>query len=60
MAKGQMQRDRGLYLHGKHRWYNYRTHGCVSDKDESVFNYFWSGGGKDVRGIVPFHVRWRR
>jgi len=48
-------RDRGYYLHGKGAWYN-RTHGCVCDKKETVFNFFWEGAGKDVRGKVPFHV----
>ena len=51
-------KSRDLYLHGKEQWYNRRTHGCVCDKDESVFNYFWSGNGKDYRGIVPFNVNY--
>jgi hypothetical protein len=45
----------GYYLHGKYDAHNY-THGCVCDKTETVFSYFWSGGGKDVRGYVPFSV----
>jgi len=45
----------GYYIHGKldaHNW----THGCICDKSEAVFNYFWSGDGKDVRGKVPVSV----
>jgi RHS repeat-associated protein len=49
-------RDRGYYLHGKHAWWNYRTHGCVCDKSETIFNYFWSGDGKGVTGKVPFAI----
>ncbi|MBO9202430.1 MULTISPECIES: SpvB/TcaC N-terminal domain-containing protein [Niastella] len=49
------QQSAGYYLHGKKAVVNY-THGCVCDRSESVFNYFWSGAGKDVRGLVPFSV----
>jgi RHS repeat-associated protein len=56
-GENQSTTDRGLYLHGKKQWWNRRTHGCVCDKDQSVFNYFWSGGGSSYRGIVPFHVK---
>ena len=49
-------RDRGYYLHGKGAWFN-RTHGCVCDKSEIVFNFFWDGEGKNVRGKVPFYVK---
>ena len=47
--------NRGLYLHGKDAWYN-RTHGCVCDKSENVFKFFWSGGGKEIRGKIPFVI----
>ena len=46
----------GYYVHGKlddHNW----THGCICNKTEDVFNYFWSGAGKDVRGLVPVSVQ---
>jgi RHS repeat-associated protein len=46
----------GYYIHGKldaHNW----THGCICNKSEEVFNYFWSGGGKDVRAYVPVSVQ---
>jgi hypothetical protein len=49
------QQPAGYYLHGKGAAVNY-THGCVCDKSEEVFNYFWSGEGKDVRGYIPFVV----
>ncbi len=50
------KRDRGYYLHGKHAWYR-RTHGCVCDKKEKIFNYFWSSRkGMKIRGKVPFAV----
>jgi hypothetical protein len=49
------QQPAGYYLHGKKQSHNY-THGCVCDKTERVFNYFWSGAGKNVRGQVPFSV----
>lgn len=49
------QQPAGYYLHGKQQAHNY-THGCVCDKSEAVFNYFWSGGGKNIRGVVPFSV----
>ena len=45
----------GYYLHGKFDVHNI-THGCICDKSEAVFNYFWSGGGKNVREKVPFSV----
>jgi hypothetical protein len=46
----------GYYIHGKldaHNW----THGCICNKSEDVFNYFWSGEGKDERGYVPVAVQ---
>jgi hypothetical protein len=46
----------GYYIHGKledHNW----THGCICNKTEDIFNYFWSGAGKDVRGLVPVSVQ---
>jgi hypothetical protein len=46
----------GYYLHGKNDSHNW-THGCVCDKSEQVFDYFWSGGGKDVKTNVPFVVK---
>lgn len=49
------QQSAGFYLHGKHDAHNW-THGCVCDKSEGVFNYFWSGDGKNIRGLVPFSV----
>lgn len=55
MANDGSASRQGYYLHGKGAWYN-RTHGCVCDKSETIFNYFWSGDGKDVRGQVPFAV----
>lgn len=48
-------KDRGYYLHGKGAWYN-RTHGCICDKNEGIFNYFWSGSGNDIRSPTPFAV----
>lgn len=48
-------KDRGYYLHGKAAWYN-RTHGCICDKTQAAFNYFWSGPGKDIKTDVPFSV----
>jgi hypothetical protein len=48
-------RDHGYYLHGKEAWYN-RTHGCVCDKSEQVFNYFWNGPGQDIKKDVPFLI----
>ncbi|MFN8349574.1 MAG: DUF6443 domain-containing protein [Spirosomataceae bacterium] len=45
----------GYYLHGKLQPHNW-THGCLCDKSESIFNYFWSGSGKNVRGEVPVSV----
>lgn len=50
------KQDRGYYLHGKGAWFN-RTHGCVCDKSEKIFNFFWNGAGKNIRGKVPFHVK---
>jgi len=46
----------GYYLHGKYDNHNW-THGCICDKSEAVFNYFWSGAGKDVKGYVPVSVQ---
>ncbi|MEP7197469.1 MAG: hypothetical protein ABI851_13185 [Saprospiraceae bacterium] len=46
----------GYYLHGKNDAHNW-THGCVCDKSEQVFDYFWSGGGKDIKTNVPFIVK---
>jgi RHS repeat-associated protein len=51
----ESSKDRGYYLHGKQAFYD-RTHGCVCDKPEAVFNYFWNGGGKDVKTDVPFAI----
>jgi len=45
----------GYYLHGKLDSYNY-THGCVCDKSEAVFNYFWRGAGKTYQERAPFWV----
>ena len=47
-------RDRGLYLHGKDRWYNSRTHGCVCEKDQTVLQYIWEH--PEIKGVVPFAV----
>jgi hypothetical protein len=50
------QQIHGYYLHGKldlHNW----THGCICDKSEQIFNYFWSGEGKDIRSYVPVSVQ---
>lgn len=47
--------DRGLYLHGKqdsHFW----THGCVCDKTEAIFNYYWNGAGQNHRQKTPFVI----
>jgi hypothetical protein len=44
--------DRGLYLHGKGAWYN-RTHGCICDKKETIFNYLWQS---PIRTDTPFVV----
>ena len=46
--------DRGLYLHGKDRWYNSRTHGCVCEKDQTALQYIWEH--PEIKGIVPFAV----
>lgn len=46
----------GYYIHGKLNESINWTHGCICDKSEQVFNYFWSGEGKDVRGYVPVSV----
>jgi len=46
-------RDRGYYIHGKDQWWNFRTHGCVCDKTDNTFNYFWSGEGSNIRTDVP-------
>lgn len=54
-ANIQSQQSHGYYLHGKYDAHNW-THGCICDKSEAVFNYFWSGDGKDVRGYVPVSV----
>ncbi len=43
----------GYYLHGKNDSHNY-THGCVCDKRQKVFKYFWSGGGSSHRKKTPF------
>lgn len=48
--------DRGYYVHGKDQWWNFRTHGCVCDKTDNTFNYFWSGDGSDIRTNVPMAV----
>jgi len=48
-------RDNGYYLHGKDALYD-RTHGCICDKSEQVFDYFWNGSGKDIKSDVPFSV----
>jgi RHS repeat-associated protein len=45
----------GYYLHGKTDGHTF-THGCLCDKSENVFNYFWSGQGKDIREKVPFAI----
>lgn len=50
------EQTHGYYLHGKQDTHNI-THGCICDKSEAVFNYFWSGDGKDIRGKVPFSVQ---
>lgn len=47
----------GYYIHGKSEESISWTHGCLCDKSEQVFNYFWSGEGKDVRGYVPVSVQ---
>lgn len=44
--------DRGLYLHGKGAWYS-RTHGCICDKKETIFNYLWQS---PIRTNTPFAV----
>lgn len=46
----------GYYIHGKLSEGISWTHGCICDKSEEVFNYFWSGEGKDARGYVPVSV----
>jgi hypothetical protein len=47
-----------LYIHGKNRQDIIYTHGCVCDRSEKLFDYFWYGGaGQDIKGIVPFWVR---
>ena len=48
-------KDRGLYIHGKTSDLTW-THGCLCDKNESIQQFFISGGGKDYRGIVPLSV----
>ncbi|QEC79311.1 DUF6443 domain-containing protein [Mucilaginibacter ginsenosidivorax] len=49
-------RDRGYYIHGKDQWWNFRTHGCVCDKTDATFNYFWGGEGSTVKTDVPMAV----
>jgi len=45
----------GYYIHGKTAPHNY-THGCVCDKNEQIFDYFWEGGGSKVRTLVPVSI----
>jgi RHS repeat-associated protein len=45
----------GYFYHGKLNNYNF-THGCACDRSQALFNYFWSGAGKDYRGRAPFWV----
>lgn len=59
LGEGQSTIDRSLHLHGKGQLLNRRTHGCVCDKDETVFNYFWNGDGKSVKLKVPFFVSYK-
>jgi RHS repeat-associated protein len=47
----------GYYIHGKYDSHNW-THGCMCDKSGNIFNYFWSGAGKDIRGYVPVSVEY--
>jgi len=47
----------GYYIHGKYDTHNW-THGCMCDKSETIFNYFWNGAGKDIRGYVPVSVEY--
>jgi len=49
-----IQKD-GYFYHGKLNSYNF-THGCACDRSQTLFNYFWSGAGKDYRGRAPFWV----
>ncbi len=55
VADGESTTDRGFYLHGRDKWLD-ETHGCICNRSLEVFNYFWSGAGKDTRGAVPFSV----
>lgn len=47
----------GYYIHGKSNEGISWTHGCLCDISEQVFNYFWSGDGKDATGLVPVSVQ---
>ncbi|MET0637061.1 MAG: hypothetical protein ABWZ25_13610 [Chitinophagaceae bacterium] len=47
----------GHYLHGKKAKGVTVTHGCVCNKSEAIFNYFWSGAGKTHQKKTPFVVQ---
>jgi RHS repeat-associated protein len=51
------QQVHGYYLHGKKAKGVTVTHGCVCNKSEAVFNYFWSGAGEKHQKKTPFVVK---
>ncbi len=46
--------NNNYYLHGKDDLRINYTHGCVCDRSEKIFNYFWNS---KFRGIVPFNAK---
>ena len=45
----------GYYYHGKAKTTD-ATWGCIGDRSEELFNYFWDGDGKDYRVNTPLVV----
>ncbi len=47
----------GYYYHGRSLLLIIQRMVVFVIKSEAVFDYFWSGAGMNVRGLVPFNVQ---